>query len=62
MGLWKTIQRWWPFVSNRVSFVVVNGRSVRFLRDALFDEVSLTVYLPSLFAIAGARDPWVRDC
>ena len=61
MGLREAIRRWWPLISNKVSFVVGNGRNVKSLSDAWWDEVLPSISFPSLFDIAEVRDAWVRD-
>ena len=61
MGLREAIRRWWPLISNKVSFVVGNGRNVKSLSDVWWDEVLPSISFPSLFDIAEVRDAWVRD-
>ena len=35
VGLWKAIRRWWPLVSNMVSFVVGDGKKSEILGRCL---------------------------
>ena len=62
LGVWKAIRICWPILSNRVSFVVENGRRVKFWRDVWCGDTPLCFSFPSLFALATSIEAWVRDC
>lgn len=61
MGLCKAIRREWHVVSSRLSFVVGNGQRVRFWKDRWCGDSAFWVAFPTLYAIATAKDAWVKD-
>ena len=61
MGLWKGIRMDWDFVGSRISFLVGNGRRVRFWRDRWCGDSLLCVSFPSLFALIEDKKTWMAD-
>ncbi|RVW23085.1 hypothetical protein CK203_099973 [Vitis vinifera] len=61
MGLWKGIRMDWELVSDRMVFIVGNGRRVRFWRDRWCGDSPLCVSFPSLFALTVDKEAWVAD-
>ena len=59
--MWKEIRKRWPLVFARSSFVVGNGRGVKFGMDSWCGREPLKVSFPGLFAMADCKDAWVRD-
>ena len=45
----------------RSSFVVGNGRGIKFWKDVWCGETLLCDSFPSLFAIAQSKDAWLKD-
>ena len=48
-------------MGSRISFLVGNGRRVRFWRDRWCEDSPLCVSFPSLFALTDDKDAWVAD-
>ena len=61
VGWWKAIRKEWYLVSSRLSFMVGNGRRMRFWKDNWCGALPFCVYFPSLFALAVSKDAWVND-
>ena len=61
VGWWKIIRKEWYLVSSRLSFLVGDGRRVRFWKDNWFGALPFCVSFPSLFALAVSKDAWVND-
>ena len=61
VGLWKAIRNLWELVSCRISFMVGNGRRVKFWKDNWCGDEPFCVSFPSLFAPASSKDAWVAD-
>ena len=53
MGLWKGIRMDWKLVSDRMVFIVGNGRRVRFWRDRGCGDSPLCVSFPWLRGLGG---------
>ena len=51
----------WDIVGTRISFLVGNGRRVRFWRDRWCGDSPLSVSFPTLFALALHKEAWVVD-
>ena len=61
LGLWKGIRADWKLVSDRMAFIVGNGRRVSFWRDRWCGESPLCMTFPSLFALTVEKEAWVAD-
>ena len=61
MGLWKGIRMDWKLVSDRLAFIVSNGRRVSFWRDRWCGDSPLCMSFPSLFALTVEKEAWVAD-
>ena len=61
MGLWKGIRMDWKLVSDRLVFIVGNGRRVSFWRDRWCGDSPLCMSFPSLFALIVEKEAWVTD-
>ncbi|RVW30599.1 LINE-1 reverse transcriptase-like [Vitis vinifera] len=61
LGLWKGIRMDWELVSNRLVFIVGNGRRVRFWRDKWCGDSPLCSSFPSLFALTVDKEESVVD-
>ena len=61
LGLWKGIRMDWELVSNRMVFIVGNGRRVRFWRDKWCGDSPLCSSFPSLFALTVDKEESVAD-
>ena len=61
LGLWKGIRADWKLVSDRLAFIVGNGRRVSFWRDRWCGESPLCMTFPSLFALTIEKEAWVAD-
>ena len=51
-GLWKAIRNLWELVSCRISFIVGNGRRIKFWKDKWCGDELVCVLFPLLFALA----------
>ena len=56
MGLWKAIRKELNLLSNRIIFLVANGRRVRFWKDKWCGDDALCVSFSSLFALAVSKE------
>ncbi|RVW90208.1 ADP-ribosylation factor-like protein 8c [Vitis vinifera] len=61
LGLWKGIRMNWELVSNRLVFIVGNGRRVRFWRDKWCGDSPLCSSFPSLFALTNDKEESVAN-
>ena len=61
MGLWKGIRMDWELVSDRMVFIVGNGRRVRFWRDRWCRDSPLCMSFPFLFYLTVEKEAWVAD-
>ena len=61
VGLWKSLRRWSVLVSNHLSFVVGDGKRMKFWEDSWCGDTSLIDAYHSLFTIACAKNAWVGD-
>ncbi|RVX20623.1 putative ribonuclease H protein [Vitis vinifera] len=61
LGLWKGIRVDWKLVSDRMAFIVGNGKRVSFWRDRWCGESPLCMTFPSLFALTVEKEAWVAD-
>ncbi|RVX16052.1 putative ribonuclease H protein [Vitis vinifera] len=61
LGLWKGIRADWKLVSDRMAFIVGNGRRVSFWRDRWCGESPLYMTFPSLFALTVEKEAWVAN-
>ena len=61
LGLWKGIRADWKLVSDRMAFIVGNGRRVSFWRDRWCGESPLYMTFPSLFALTVEKEAWVAE-
>ena len=61
LGLWKGIRMDWELVSNRLVFIVGNGRRVSFWRDKWCGDSPLCSSFPSLFALTIDKEASVAD-
>nr|CAN70867.1 hypothetical protein VITISV_027610 [Vitis vinifera] len=61
LGLWKGIRMNWELVSNRLVFIVGNGRRVRFWRDKWCGDSPLCSSFPSLFALTDDKEESVAN-
>ncbi|RVX08811.1 hypothetical protein CK203_011017 [Vitis vinifera] len=61
LGLWKGICMNWELVSNRLVFIVGNGRRVRFWRDKWCGDSPLCSSFPSLFALTNDKEESVAN-
>ena len=61
MGLWKGIRMDRELVSDRMVFIVSNGRRVRFWRDGWCGDSPLCMSFPSLFDLTVEKEVWVID-
>ena len=51
----------WDLVSGKLSFLVDNGKRIKFWKDKWCRDESLNVFFPSLFAISNSKDAWVAE-
>ena len=56
VGMWKALRKWGHLVSNKMSFVVGDGQSIKFGRDRWCGDSPLCVAFPPLFALALAKE------
>ena len=56
VGLWKRIRMDWDFAGSMISFLVGNGRTVRFWRYRWCGDSPLCVSFPSLFALTDDKE------
>ena len=61
VGLWKIIRNLWELVSCRISFIVGNGRRIKFWKDKWCGDELVCVSFPLLFAPAISKEAWVTD-
>ncbi|WJZ99896.1 hypothetical protein VitviT2T_018303 [Vitis vinifera] len=61
LGLWKGIRMGWKMVSDRLAFIVGNGRRVSFWRDRWCGESPLYMTFPSIFALTVEKEAWVAN-
>ncbi|RVX04946.1 putative ribonuclease H protein [Vitis vinifera] len=61
VGLWKEISKEGLLLLNNVSFLVGDGKRVRFWKDIWRGNTSFCEAFPSLFDLAGSKDAWVAD-
>ena len=61
-GFWKEIRKEGFLMFQNVSFVVGDGRRVKFWKDIWCGNIPLCEAFPSLFAFAVSQDAWVADC
>ena len=61
LGLWKGIRADWKLVSDRMAFIVGNGRRVSFWRDRWCGKSPLCMTFPSLFALTVEKEAWVAE-
>ena len=61
VGLWKSIRKEWTNLICSSSFVVGNGRRMKFWKDKWCGEEPLCVSYPSLFVLAISKKAWVVD-
>ena len=54
VGLLKAIRKWG--ISNKISFVVGNGKRVKFWKDKWCGDTPLCHSFPSLFAISSSKE------
>ena len=61
VGVWKIIRRDWKIVGRGMTFVVGNGRRVRFWLDRWWWYEPLREVFHSLFAIVDSKEAWVVE-
>ncbi|RVW48620.1 Transposon TX1 uncharacterized 149 kDa protein [Vitis vinifera] len=62
VGLWKEIRKEGVLMFKNISFIVGDGRRVKFWKDIWCGNIPLCEAFPSLFAFAVSQDAWVADC
>ena len=61
LGLWKGIRMGWKLVSDKLAFIVGNGRRVSFWRDRWCGKSALCMTFTSLFALTVEKEAWVAE-
>ena len=61
VGMWKSLRSWSVLVSNHLSFVVGDGKRIKFWKDSWCGDTLLFDAYPSLFTIACAKSAWVGE-
>ena len=61
VGLWKNLRQWGYLVSNGFSYVVGDGKRMKFWKDRWCGDLPLDVAFSSLFSRAMAKEAWVGD-
>ena len=57
----EEIEKHWELFNSMISFVVDNGRRVKFWKDRWCSEEPLCEIFPSLFALSNSKEAWVVD-
>ena len=60
VGLWKSIRKEWNIFVCSSSFVVGNGRRVKFWKDKWCGDEPLCVSFLSLYALTVSKETWER--
>ncbi|RVW78924.1 putative ribonuclease H protein [Vitis vinifera] len=61
VGFWKEIRKEGALMQNKVSFLVGNGRRVKFWKDIWWGNFPLCNSFPSLYAFASSKEAWVEE-
>ena len=57
----EEIEKHWELFNSMISFVVDNGRRVKFWKDRWCSEEPLCEIFPPLFALSNSKEAWVAD-
>ena len=57
----EEIEKHWELFNSMISFVVDNGRRVKFWKDRWCSEELICEIFPSLFVLFDSKEAWVAD-
>ena len=61
VGVWKETKKQWELFNSMISFMVGNGRRVKFWKDRWCIEEPLCEAFRSLFALSDSKEAWVAN-